>query len=42
MLSLVRDGEAEILRVDQTAETGHKWAHNAVVEYKVRGTHSQT
>ena len=42
MLSLARDGEAEILRVDQRAETGHKWAHSAVVEYKVPGTCFQT
>ena len=35
VLSLTRDGEAEILRVEQRAETGDKWAHSGVVEYKV-------
>ena len=40
MLSLVREGEEESLRVEQRAEAGTRWAHSGVVEYQVVQTFS--
>ena len=36
VLSLVREGEAEVIRVEQRAEAGTKWPHSGMVEYKVQ------